>query len=204
MGRTAPLGLAVPSDLTMKRCAPILQEIDYRTELPAFLNAHGMTGAGVEVGVHMATFSETILEKWKGLTLYLVDPYRRFTKAEYFDSTQDLDQEHVFLRAKEKLSRFGQRAQFMRQTGVEAAATFGDNSLDFVFIDSNHKYESSSAEIAAWFPKVRRGGLFCGHDFYTRKKDTDSDALNAVMDFAERIDTRPHVTWCNSWWFIKP
>lgn len=188
----------------MRRCNPILREIDYRTELPRFLNDHGLTGAGAEIGVFSGDFSKTIMETWKGRMLYLVDPYRKFAKAEYFDSTQNYDQDGVYRDAQNKLAPWTARVAFVRLTSLEASARFADGELDWVFIDANHSYEASQADIAAWYPKVRSGGLFSGHDFYTRLQDTTSDALNSVLDFAESIDTRPHVTWCNSWWFIKP
>lgn len=188
----------------MKPCNPILREIDYRTELPRFLNNHGLLGPGAEIGVFVGEFSRTILTEWKGKRLALVDPYQKFPKDEYFDSTQDRNQDEVFAHAQANLAIFGDRAQFMRMTSLQAALIIHDTSLDWIFIDGNHSLDASKADIAAWWPKVRSGGLFAGHDFYTRLKDTNSDALNAVLDFAESIDTRPHVTWCNSWWFIKP
>jgi len=188
----------------MKLPNPILREIDYRTELPRFLNDHGLTGVGVEVGVYTGTFSKTILETWKGKQLIGVDPYMKFTKEEYFDSTQDSNQESIYAQALAVYVPYGARANLVRLKSLDAAPGIQDGSLDFVFCDGNHSFESATADIAAWYPKVKSGGLFSGHDMYTRLKDTNSDAANAVFDFAESIDTRPHLTYCNSWWFIKP
>ena len=42
-----------------------------------------------------------------------------------------------------------------------------DKSLDFVFIDADHKYQSVAADINHWRPKVREGGVIAGHDFVT-------------------------------------
>lgn len=35
---------------------------------------------------------------------------------------------------------------------------------DVVFIDGDHRYDAVAADIAAWLPKVRPGGVLCGHD----------------------------------------
>jgi predicted O-methyltransferase YrrM len=45
------------------------------------------------------------------------------------------------------------------------AEEFDDYSLDFVFIDADHTYESVLKDIYAWYTKVRTGGILSGHDY---------------------------------------
>lgn len=53
----------------------------------------------------------------------------------------------------------------IRLPSAEAAKTYADNSLDFVFIDADHEYESVKEDIEAWLPKVKIGGTLAGHDY---------------------------------------
>ena len=48
---------------------------------------------------------------------------------------------------------------------VSAAKHFEDNSLDFVFIDADHSYESVLSDLHAWHSKVKPGGILAGHDY---------------------------------------
>lgn len=41
-------------------------------------------------------------------------------------------------------------------------------AVDFIFIDGDHSYAACQADIAAWTPYVKRGGVIAFHDFGSR------------------------------------
>lgn len=54
----------------------------------------------------------------------------------------------------------------MKMPSMEAVQKFENESLDFVFIDGSHEYEDIKNDIIFWLPKVKRGGILAGHDYY--------------------------------------
>ena len=49
---------------------------------------------------------------------------------------------------------------------AQSALHFGDGSIGGVYIDAAHDYQSVRRDLAAWWPKVRAGGVFSGHDYH--------------------------------------
>jgi predicted O-methyltransferase YrrM len=52
----------------------------------------------------------------------------------------------------------------VQSTSVEAAGLYANRSLDVVFIDAAHDYDSVVEDITLWLPKVKKGGILAGHD----------------------------------------
>jgi predicted O-methyltransferase YrrM len=57
-----------------------------------------------------------------------------------------------------------ERARLVRCDSARAARLFDEATVDFVYIDADHSYEGCLADIKAWLPKVRPGGILAGHD----------------------------------------
>ena len=53
----------------------------------------------------------------------------------------------------------------IKDFSVNAARTFEDESVDLVFIDGSHGYESVKADLENWFPKIKKNGILGGDDW---------------------------------------
>lgn len=49
---------------------------------------------------------------------------------------------------------------------TEASLRFLQGTIDWVFIDADHSYESVTRDLCAWVPCVRQGGIASGHDYH--------------------------------------
>jgi hypothetical protein len=61
--------------------------------------------------------------------------------------------------------------------------TPGIDLFDVVYIDASHDYDDVRADIAAWWPLVRAGGLLCGDDY---DPVSDPGVVQAVNEFDQR------------------
>ena len=48
---------------------------------------------------------------------------------------------------------------------LTAAARFSERSVDMVFVDADHSYDAVRRDLLAWAPKLKHGGVMCGHDW---------------------------------------
>lgn len=53
-------------------------------------------------------------------------------------------------------------------TTLQAATVCMPLEFDLVYIDADHRYHAVKADIKAWFPKVKPGGILAGHDYDAR------------------------------------
>ena len=121
-------------------------------------------GKGAEVGTFKGSFSNQIMNNWSG-TLYMVDVWRPLESGYDDASNHGKYDGGVYTDAMENIKGFEDRAIMVRATSEIASEMFNDESLDFVYIDANHAYDYVVQDIELWYPKVKKGGFICGHDY---------------------------------------
>lgn len=82
---------------------------------------------------------------------------------------QDLDvikQDQLYTRFLANIQNAGVDAWIkpLRKPSLEAVSQFADASLDMIYIDGDHSEEGCYADLEAWYPKLKPGGVFFGHD----------------------------------------
>jgi|GEM_PF-1080245 len=167
-----------------------LDTVRDRDEIPALLNARGLTGIGLEIGVKKGGYSEYLLTHWKGSKLISVDPWLEDKPENYIDHANVEQNTHnVFYEmTKKRLAKFGKRSDIWRMKSDEAAEKVEDGYLDFVYIDARHDYASVKEDLHLWYPKMKPGGLICGHDYADGHFDQGDFGVKSAVDefFAEK------------------
>ena len=87
----------------------------------------------------------------------------------------------------------------VRSDSVEAAGLYEDESVDFVLLDGGHSYEQVKADITAWLPKVKKGGILAGDDYgHVDKRHLPKSGLAKAVD-----ELLPNANTDNYWWTYK-
>lgn len=188
------------------------------------------TGAAVEVGTFDGRFSAHNLNMWQG-KYYMVDTWQH--REDGTTDKNDTDGQYwagVMQAAYDATVFAGKRRDLIRDYSVNAARQFSNGELDWIFIDAGHDYENAKADLAAWWPKLRKGGLFSGDDFGFYKDDPRLFPLKAerltkerreiselykwgtapaLIEFCEARKLQLQITWLNdtqgpAWYIMKP
>lgn len=121
---------------------------------------------GAEIGTDQGEYAQVLLETIPHLSLFCIDPWMAKAyepnqqpesgeKQDFFDKRYE--------ETKERLKPYS--ALILRKTSMEAVKDFGDESLDFVYIDGNHDFLNVAQDMHYWLKKVKKGGILAGHDY---------------------------------------
>jgi len=119
---------------------------------------------GAEVGVAWGRTSEKLLKELPNLHLTMIDPWVPWKLGKgWVRGEERLKEQQEKTKARTEFAK--ERREIWRMTSMEAAKQVVDGSLDFAFVDGDHRYEAVKEDIQAWSLKVKKNGLLAGHDY---------------------------------------
>ena len=153
---------------------------DVRSMVP-IINLHGKDLVGLELGVLRGDSYLTMLFNCPNIkTLYGVDAYKPFNDyinesgVESKEPTMTFDQkdiEFVKIYCYHRLSNIRpelkDKIRFLEMDSNEVLKHVKDDELDFIFLDAYLSKQQAVQDLEAWYPKVKKGGLFSGHDYFS-------------------------------------
>ena len=176
-----------------------------RVELAKFFFDLGFK-VGAEIGVESGRYSKIICENNPGVKLFCIDFWEPYEELNDYRLKSTLEQ--MYENSKRRLRYFD--CHLIKDKSMNAVKNFADECLDFVYIDSNHKYEFVKEDIREWTKKVRKGGVVSGHDYATLP-GRDLGVIQAVDEYVKEHGYQLKLTGiegtpdhsCPSWYFIK-
>jgi len=176
---------------------------------------------GVEIGVDKGEFAVHFLQNTKIKKYFCIDTWqdnfgsdhvRKGCDGKYFDNNGNVRYNQASNNLKKYIDE--NRAVMMRMTSTQAALYFKKETIDFCYIDGDHSLEGVYADIKAWLPKIKVGGIIAGHDYKDGPRSgitgynggqLDYKIKTVVDYYCQRYGHKLNITGGRilSWWFVK-
>lgn len=193
-------------NIAIEQASPILKDLwamPSRCDVWEVLNKNNLTGSAAEVGVMYGHYMGAVIPKWKGAHYYAVDCWCRQPTDDYKEQQDTVDYESAYKGVMDFAAR-DLRVSVVKKMSLDAAGSFPDGSFDWVFIDANHSYRAVLEDMDAWWPKMKSGGLFSGHDYHYDVNWPNFIEVRPAVVRWMREHHIPFVASDSSWWSIKP
>jgi len=156
---------------------------DIRSALLAIC-MHGENLVGVELGVAYSHSTCAILQVCKNVSkLYGIDAWEPYT--DRIGGKMIKDRKSVDWMREQALhfihySGESHRCEILEMNTLKAKEYFANGSLDFIFCDAHLSKQQLLDEMEAYYPKMKKGALFIGHDY------NDLGVQEAVHEFRSK------------------
>jgi hypothetical protein len=148
-----------------------IQELPDRSALAGLLPPQGI---GCELGVWRGDHAEDLLRRARPRLLHLVDNW---------SWPQGLDPAAEAARIS---ARFASDIAAGRvRVHTMSFADFLSSLPDWVYVDGAHTYADVSRDVWQAWPKIRVGGILCGHDFAIRPQMWGTGVCRAVLELIQ-------------------
>jgi hypothetical protein len=161
------------------------------------LNATPEGGVFVELGCYKGKSTSfigvEIHKRKRDINFFAIDSFQGATNStdvneiKAYEGISEIEESYTY-----NVSLIGNKIKTIVSLTDEAAQYFEDGSVDVIFVDGGHSYEVVKADILAWLPKMKKGGIMAGHDF---------NAWEGVNKAVTEIFGTPHKVE-NDCWFI--
>lgn len=130
----------------------------------SYLTGHDLVGA--EIGVDVGAHAEAMLTYCPVALLFLVDPWPDKYARGYCAG---------------RLARFRTRVTGYQMDSLDGAKKFTPASLDFVYIDQVHEGASVTADLKAWWPLIKPGGILGYRNYAEGRGEPLDRAIEAFV-----------------------
>ncbi len=126
----------------------------------------------IEIGVYHANNARECLKNFDIFLFVLIDPYIALDYYAKRYGSKKLVKKNKKI-AHHNLKQFENKKKtkliWIEETSEEAAKKLENNFFDIVYIDGNHQYDYVFKDIENYIPKLKKGGIIIGDDFFKQE-----------------------------------
>jgi hypothetical protein len=156
----------------------------HRDDIGDILQLEGFT-TGLELGVQYGYYSNAMLSRWsKCVEYHLVDLWGPLENYEDYANVDQNKQDKIYDDAMERLKPWKSKIRVCRNLTTVCSTNYEDEYFDFIYVDARHDFKGVAADLEAYWPKLKTGGIFAGHDYITN----DESGQNWTVNYDGTID----------------
>jgi SAM-dependent methyltransferase len=135
------------------------------------ISLFGTGKIGAEIGVFRGDFSEVVVELARPEKYFLIDPWENqsgedLKKAWYAEgSSNDMEVVHQGVQKRFAKEIAKGTVEIRRGYSQSVLSDFAVDSLDFIYIDGDHRYEGALADLVDAWRIVKPGGIIALDDY---------------------------------------
>jgi hypothetical protein len=126
------------------------------------------------------------------------DNYCQYICVDHWRGARDLSaDDKIFQGFQQNMrdARLDEFVQIVKKPSLEAANGMRDNEFDLVFIDADHTREACLADIEAWYPKLKAGGVMLGHDYTASRGFGVIEAVAEAFGKPDDVSDGTYAIW---------
>jgi predicted O-methyltransferase YrrM len=135
----------------------------YSSMVSKFNDGSRFVEVGTWKGMSACFMAVEIINSGKNIQFDCVDTW------EFFDWFVDINKsayENLYETFLKNIEPVKNNIKIIRMISWEGASNYENESIDFAFIDAGHDYNSIKKDLISWLPKIKKGGVIAGHDYY--------------------------------------
>jgi SAM-dependent methyltransferase len=195
MGLRTALGLKKPKNSTPATLEPLPEHRSLKRAEDSALTRRAVltlapkNGVGAELGVFTGAFSNYLYRDTGPAKLYLVDPWHQIFGEFYPDwgaytDFGKLPTSVALANVRANASKMDDKAQIVVSNAVEWLDSLPRDTLDWVYLDTTHKYQDTMGELEAISRVLKSDGIIMADDCQIDRSHKHHGVFRAFRDFS--------------------
>jgi len=119
---------------------------------------------GTWTGASSIYFAELMIAHNKKIDFTTIDTFEGSIELQEFDAIKNKSLYDYYLSVREPVKDYIKVIKANSQI-KSTSDLFEDESIDAIFIDGDHSHAGVKRDLENWWPKMKKGSIFSGHDY---------------------------------------